>query len=133
MRIVVEHAGAERALLIIPQGDAQRIEAEATTGREAIRVRFVGRILTPSDLPESVLTYVVRTQETVILDDALTPNLFSSDSYIAQKGVRSILCLPLAKQAMVVGVLYLEKATPSNGFTPSRLQVPKWMSAQARR
>jgi hypothetical protein len=60
MRTVVEHAGAERALLIIPGGDAQRIEAEATTGREGIKVRFVGRILTPSDPPQSVLTYVVR-------------------------------------------------------------------------
>jgi PAS domain S-box-containing protein len=131
MRIVVEDAGAERALLIIPQGDAQRIEAEATTGREAIKVRFVGRILTPRDLPESVLTYVVRTQETVILDDALTPNLFSSDSYIAQKGVRSILCLPLAKQAMVVGVLYLENAATSHVFTPSRIEMLKLIASQA--
>jgi PAS domain S-box-containing protein len=131
MRIAVENAGAERALLIIPQGDAQRIEAEASTGREAIKVRFVGRILTPSDLPESVLTYVIRTQETVILDDALTPNLFSSDSYIAQKGVRSILCLPLAKQAMVVGVLYLENAATSYAFTRDRVEVLKLLTSQA--
>jgi PAS domain S-box-containing protein len=131
MRKVVEHAGAERALLIIPEGDAQRIEAEATTGREGIKVRFVGRILTPSDLPESVLTYVVRTQETVILDDAITPNLFSSDSYIVQTGARSILCLPLAKQAMVVGVLYLENAATSHVFTPSRIEVLKLVASQA--
>jgi PAS domain S-box-containing protein len=131
MRTVVEHAGAERALLIIPEGDAQRIEAEATTGREGIKVRFVGRILTPSDPPQSVLTYVVRTQETVILDDALTPNLFSSDSYIAQKGVRSILCLPLAKQAMVVGVLYLENAATSYVFTRDRVEVLKLLTSQA--
>ncbi|HTF69847.1 MAG TPA: serine/threonine-protein kinase PknK, partial [Edaphobacter sp.] len=89
MSVVVEHAGAERAVLILPQCDEQRIEAEATTGREGITVRFVGRTLTSSDLPESALKYLLRTQETVILDDALAPNLFSADNYIVQKRVRS--------------------------------------------
>jgi hypothetical protein len=32
MRIAVEHAGAERGLLILLRGDEPRIEAEATTG-----------------------------------------------------------------------------------------------------
>ncbi len=123
MSVVVEHAGAERALLILPQDDAQRVEAEATTGREGITVRFVGRTLADSDLSESVLKYVVRTQETVILDDALVPNLFSADNYIVQKRTRSILCLPLVKQTMVVGVLYFENATTSYAFTSDRVEV----------
>ena len=33
MRTAIEHAGAERGLLILPRGDEQRIEAEATTER----------------------------------------------------------------------------------------------------
>ena len=32
MRIAVEHAGAERGLLILLRGDEPQIEAEATTG-----------------------------------------------------------------------------------------------------
>ncbi|WP_213805173.1 sigma 54-interacting transcriptional regulator [Granulicella sp. dw_53] len=131
MRSVVEHAGAERALLIIPQGDTRRIEAEATTSREGITVRLVGKAVTSSDLPESILKYVVRTQETVILDDALAANLFSSDSYIAQRRVRSILCLPLIKQAMVVGILHLESSTTSYAFTPDRIEVLKLLTSQA--
>jgi PAS domain S-box-containing protein len=131
MRIAVEHAGAERALLILPQGDAQRIEAEATTSLEGITVRFVGRSLTPAELPESVVTYVVRAQESVILDDAWAPNLFSNDHHIAQKRVRSLLCLPLVKQSIVVGALYLENATTSHVFTPDRVEVLKLLASQA--
>jgi len=131
MSVVVEHAGAERALLILPQDDAQRVEADATTGREGITVRFIGRTLADSDLPESVLKYVVRTQETVILDDALVPNLFSADNYIVQKRARSILCLPLVKQTIVVGVLYFENATTSYAFTSDRVEVLKLLASQA--
>jgi PAS domain S-box-containing protein len=131
MKIVVEHAGAERALFIVPEGDSHRIEAEAATNREEITVRFIGETATRSQLPESVLKYVARTQESVILDDALATNLFSADEYIAQKQVRSMLCLPLAKQTMVLGALYLENTAASHVFTPSQIEVLKLLASQA--
>jgi PAS domain S-box-containing protein len=131
MKIAVEHAGAERALFILLQGNLHRIEAEAVTTREAITVHFVGKTSTPSELPESVLKYVVRTQESVILNDALAPNLFSADDYIAQKRVRSMLCLPLVKQAKVMGALYLENTAASHVFTPSQIEVLKLLAPQA--
>jgi PAS domain S-box-containing protein len=131
MKIAVEHAGAERALLILPQGASQWIEAVAVTNREAIIVHFLGKTATPSDLPESVLKYVFRTQESVILNDALAPNLFSADDYIAQKQVRSMLCLPLVKQAIVMGALYLENTAASHVFTPSQIEVLKLLASQA--
>ena len=34
MRTAIEHAGAERGLLILPRGDDYRIEAEATTSSD---------------------------------------------------------------------------------------------------
>ena len=40
MRTAIEHAGAERGLLILPRGDEQRIEAEATTSGDTIIVRL---------------------------------------------------------------------------------------------
>ena len=38
MRIAVEHAGAERGLLILLRGDEPQIEAEATTGHGRVEV-----------------------------------------------------------------------------------------------
>ncbi len=131
MKIAVEHAGAERALFILPQGDSHRIEAEAVTNRDSITVHFIGKTSTPSDLPESVLKYAVRTRESVILNDVLASNLFSADHYIAQKRVRSMLCLPLVKQAEVMGALYLENTAASHVFTPSQIEVLKLLASQA--
>ena len=77
--------------------------------------------MSPAELPESLLHYVIRTRESVILDDALAQNPFSADEYICQKRARSVLCLPLVKQAKLIGVLYLENNLASHVFTPARI------------
>src|SRR6202035_2322436 len=118
MRIALEHAGAERGLLILFRGDEPRIEAEATTGRGRGDVTLRQTGVAPAELPESVLHYVIRTRESVILDDAAAPTLFSADAYVQQRRPRSVLCLPLVKQAKLMGVLYLENSLTPKAFTP---------------
>ena len=131
MVIAVQHAGAERGLLVLPKGDKQLIEAEATTGRDTVMVRLLGTAATPSELPNSVLQYVIRTQDSIILDDTLTQNPFSADPYIHQKRARSMLCLPLVKQAKLIGMLYLENNLASHVFTPARISLLKLLASQA--
>src|SRR6202047_4825786 len=94
MVIALEHAGAERGLLILPHGEELLIAAEARTGREGIDVQLQGALVPPSELPGSLLHYVIRTQESVILDDASTQNLFSQDEYVRQRRPRYVLWLP---------------------------------------
>jgi GAF domain-containing protein len=52
-----------------------------------------------AELPQSLVRYVMRTHENVILEDALSGNSFSADPYVVQHRARSILCLPLINQA----------------------------------
>src|SRR5713226_130754 len=61
MRTAIEHAGAERGLLILPRGDELRIEAEATTSGDTVTVCLREASVAAAELPESVLHYVVRT------------------------------------------------------------------------
>src|ERR1700738_2422978 len=131
MVIALEHAGAERALLILPHGEKHRIAAEARTGRDGVEVQLQHALVTPSDLPDSLLRYVIRTQESVILDDATVQNLFSEDEYVRRQGPRSIFCLPLMKQATIVGVLYLENKLAPRVFTPKRLAMLEMLASQA--
>jgi PAS domain S-box-containing protein len=131
MRSAIEHAGAERGVLILPLGAEQRIEAEATTGGNTIIVRLREALVTEAATPESIIHYVTRTQESVILDDASTQNPFSGDPYLAQHGTRSMLCLPLINQAKPIGVLYLENNLTPHVFTPSRIAVLKLLASQA--
>jgi C4-dicarboxylate-specific signal transduction histidine kinase len=67
----------------------------------------------------------------VILDDALSPNEFKGDEYFQRARVRSVFCLPLLKQAKLIGVLYLENSLTPNAFTTSRAEVLKLLASQA--
>jgi PAS domain-containing protein len=131
MRVAIEQAGADRGLLVLLEGDAQRIEAEATAGRDRIEVRIHATNVTTSELPVSIIQYVVGTLESVILDDASVHNQFSADHYFSQKRCRSIFCLPLVRQTKLIGVLYLENTFGSHVFTPARASLLKLLASQA--
>jgi PAS domain S-box-containing protein len=131
MHTAMEQAGAERALLIMPSGKEPRIEAEATTSGDTVTVRLVNEAVTELVLPESVLHYVLRTREIVILDDAAAQSPFGVDSYIRQRHARSILCLPLLNRAKLIGVLYLENNLTPRVFAPARISVLKLLASQA--
>jgi PAS domain S-box-containing protein len=129
--IAVEHAGAERGFLILSHGEEFRIAAEARTGCDGVEVELRDALVRPSALPDSLLHYVIRTQESVILDDASTQNLFSQDEYVRQRRPRSVLCLPLVKQAKLIGVVYLENSLVPRVFTPKRLAMLELLASQA--
>src|SRR5208337_4023162 len=131
MRTAIEQAGAERGLLILPRGGEQRIEAEVTTDGDAVIVQLRNQAVSPVLLPESVLHYVVRTRESVILDDAAIESAFAEDSYIRERRARSILCLPLINQTKLAGVLYLENNLARSVFAPARIAVLKLLASQA--
>ncbi|HKB62574.1 MAG TPA: AAA family ATPase, partial [Burkholderiales bacterium] len=77
LRIAVEHAGAERGLLILFQSDEPRTVAEAMSSRDHVEVTLREAAVSPAELPVSMLHYVMRTRQSVILDDALAQNPFS--------------------------------------------------------
>ena len=131
MRTAIEHAGAQRALLILSREGEHRIVAEATTRGDTVIVHLGDEPVTAVVLPETVLHYVLHTQESVILDDAATLNPFSADPYIRSRQARSVLCLPVSNQAKVVGVLYLENNLARRVFAPARVAVLKLLASQA--
>jgi len=131
MRTAIEHAGAERGLLILVRNGELGIEAEATTSRDRIEVAIRHAAITPSDLPQSALHYVTRTQGTVVLDDASIDHVYCKDEYVRGRGSKSVLCLPIVKQKKLVGALYLENDLTPGAFTPERVTVLQLLASQA--
>ena len=131
MRTAIEQAGAVRGLLILPRGLEQRIEAEATTSGDTVIVHLRDEAVGQAVLPESVLQFVVRTRESVILDDAAAQSVFTEDTYIRERRARSILCMPLVNQGKLNGVLYLENNLARSVFAPTRIAVLKLLASQA--
>jgi PAS domain S-box-containing protein len=131
MVIAVEWAGAERGLLFLGRGPKPRVAAEASTCLDKIQVILEQGFMTPPQFPESILRYVVRTRESVILPDASRTNSFSDDKYLQTQRSRSILCLPLVKQGIVSGELYLENNQVVGLFNRDRLTVLELLTSQA--
>ena len=128
MRAALEHAGAVRGLLILLCHDQQRIEAEATTIGDHVVVRREETANCAA--PQSIINYVARTHEFVILDDASGQDRFLADAYFSQHRARSVLCLPLITQGKLVGIMYLENTLASHVFTAKTISVLRLLAAQ---
>jgi PAS domain S-box-containing protein len=131
LRMAIEHAGAERGLLVLLQGTELRVQAEAVTAGCSITISLRDTPITSDQLPEAVVEYAARTQESVILEDASARGNFSNDEYIRKKHARSILCLPLVKQGRLSAVLYLENNLAANVFTAGRIAVLNVLASAA--
>jgi PAS domain S-box-containing protein len=135
MRTALEHAGAERGLLLASHGsengEDQRIEAEASTQGDRIVVEVREARAHGAAFPDSVVQFVMRTQSSVILDDACASGPFVEDVYVRERRARSLLCLPLVNPGKLSGVLYLENNLTPGAFTPSRIAVLKLLASQA--
>lgn len=131
MRTALEHAGAERGLLLLLRGDELRLAAEATTRGDTVIVHLAEQSMAASALPEAIVNYVIRTRDSVLLDDAAAPHAFAADAYLSAQHARSILCVPLLNQAKLTGVLYLENTLTPHVFTPTRRAVLTLLASQA--
>jgi PAS domain S-box-containing protein len=131
LRTAIQHAGAERGVLVLPHGGELSIDAEANTSGSAVTVHLRQAAVSADELPVSVVRYAARTQESVILADAWAQNPFSDDQYIRKQRARSVLCLPLVKQGALVAVLYLENNLAPNVFTPGRIAVLQLLASEA--
>jgi PAS domain S-box-containing protein len=131
LRTALEHAGAERGLLLLPKNAELWIHAEATAQGNSVTTELRDTPIAGAELSESVVRYAARTQEIVILDNASARASFSSEDYIRRKQARSILCLPLIKHGMLIALLYFENNLAPRVFTPARVAVLKLLASEA--
>ena len=122
MKILIENAGAQTGFLILENSGEWAIEAacELNDGEQVCATQVLQSIPTKNYLPESIINYVIRTHECVILSDATRESNFINEPYIQHYQPQSILCLPLLNQNRLVGVLYLENRLAAGAFTPAR-------------
>ena len=131
MKIALQNAGADRGLLILSRHNDFWIEAEGQSNGDEFAVVMRHAPVSGPDCPEALLRYVIRTQKTLILDDASRPDPLCDEDYVHRRHPRSILCLPLMKQAKLTGLLYFENSLATHAFTPDRVAVLELLAAQA--
>jgi predicted ATPase/signal transduction histidine kinase len=133
IQIVIEQAGADVGYVLLLHDDRLVIEVEARVNQanEQLRVQqLTAYVETAQFLPQSILNYVQRTQEVVILDNVMTSDLFLDDQYLIHHQPKSVLCLPIARQSKLISILYLENNLATGAFTQEHLSTLEILSTQ---
>ncbi len=129
VRAAIENAGAQRGVLLLPSGDTLSVAATSSALPESGELPF--HPSADRELPWTILSYVKRTRELVLIGDAAQPHPFLGDEYLARGKARSVLCLPLLRQEQFTGVLYLENNLATHAFSPKRLALLGHLASQA--
>lgn len=127
MKIITENSGAETCALIVDNMIEALYKDQQIDTLCQIPIsecdHFVCR---------SIVEYVSRTQETVIIHDASQDALqFKHHPYIERHKPKSILCMPIVRQQELKGLLYLENNLMCNAFTEQRYQILSFVVSQA--
>ena len=130
MNILIENAGARRGMLILKQDGRLFVEAEGDAQTSEVKALQAIPLETVLDLPLSVIRYVSRTEESIVLDDAARGGEFAGDDYIKAKQPKSLLIMPIINYGKLVGILYLENDLIEGVFTPERLELLTVLASQ---
>jgi len=132
MQVVIENAGAQRGCLLLVNAETLVLAADARVEQNAVCIQLYRQAYdVETTLPTSILNYVRRCQQTVVLADASIPTSFSADPYWVRSPQKSVLCLPILRQAKLVGLLYLEHRLVTAAFTPDRVTVLELLASQS--
>ncbi|HZF54169.1 MAG TPA: AAA family ATPase [Polyangiaceae bacterium] len=130
MRIVLMNSGAERGALILHRNDHLVLEATLSVNPERVEVGINGPLEDRADLPQTLLHYVARTREHIVLADAMSDARFASDPAITALQPKSVLCMPLLHQGRLTGMIYLEHRAVRDVFTAAHVELLGLLASQ---
>src|SRR5690606_29454093 len=136
--VAVENAAASRGHLVLDEGgtlmlvsSAQASDVAGISTATSGELEGRGSLLDEANvLARSIVRYVARTSDGIVLHDASADGRFANDPYLQQHPGISVLCQPLISQGNRLGILYLENDLAEGAFPPDRLRVMSLISAQ---
>ncbi|MBE9115517.1 PAS domain S-box protein [Lusitaniella coriacea LEGE 07157] len=136
LKLVLENAGAQTAYLVLHAQSRNEGEWVIAASGDITKPEFktqqsISLETNPPLLSPAIVRYVLRTQQTLLLNNPAAEGDFTNDAYILQQRPQSILCLPLLNQSNLVGILYLENHLTTNAFTAEHLEILQLLSLQA--
>jgi predicted ATPase/signal transduction histidine kinase len=132
IKLLVNNAGAQEGYLLLNSEDEFLIEAEYNFEEENCTMILNSKNYKESNkLSESIVNYVIKTKENVILNDAENNNMFVNDNYIKMRRPKSILCTPIVYKNKLIGIIYLQNNITANVFQKTRIKIVKLLGTQA--
>nr|CRH04771.1 Putative serine/threonine kinase with two-component sensor domain [Candidatus Magnetococcus massalia] len=132
MGVLLENAGAQRGFLIEYNEGQLSIRAQGEAGDDSCAA---STLTVGSDFgaifPLSLINTALRTDEPLVLNNALESNRFGQDPYIVKNQPKSVMCVLLPSSGKLKSVVYMENNLVHGAFTQKRVEVIKFLAAQA--
>jgi len=130
MKILLQNAGAQRAVLMVKKHDKLFVTAEGTMEDTRVDVHQRVSVEKCNSIPVKLINYVERTCEKVVLRPENNAELFIYSEQWDLQLPKSAICMPMLANGELKGILYLENNLISGAFTADRLQVLQLLSSQ---
>lgn len=126
----MKSAGAEKGYVLLEKDGELCVEVAKEANDQTETINMAAPVEEFEDIPASIIHYVARTRESVVLSDASRFGVFERDAYVKKHHPRSILCVPILYSGLLVGVLYLENNLTTEAFHAERLEFLEMLSSQ---
>jgi len=128
LTITIENAGATKAVLLLDNNNNMQIEAVKDPSRlETLQSLSYEN---SEELPASIINYVIRTKEIVVINNISTDRVFGKDKYLLKKEPKSVLCIPIIYKTKLTGIIYFDNNIATDVFTQDRVNVLNILSTQ---
>ena len=130
LNIILENTGAQYAIVLLKDENKYFVEATASYKSNRVEVMQNIELANYKNIAKNVVNYVIRTKKPLIIDDIKNDANFLQEKETINRGVKSILCLPLILHNSIKGIIYLENNSISGIFSKNKMNLLKHLSGQ---
>lgn len=117
MVMLLRVSGSTRVVIeyVTPNGDLQRLGASSL-------LHHIENHPDEDNIPVSMVLLAHRSQNTLVVDDLLTDRKLGDTTALRERGVQSLLILPVTVRDQLSLIIYLENTFASHWYTPERIR-----------
>jgi len=126
MKLIMEVSGAKKGFYLEKKDDfVVRVSINIDKQEEDKK-----EILQENNLPMTVINYVARTQQDLLLSQAYKEYPYASDGYIKNQQINSILCFPIINKTSLRAIIYLEHQVSNHIFSKDKVEILNILASQ---
>ncbi len=131
LHIILENAGAQTGCILLEREGYLFVEVSDSDQQDYAIFEELHPVKKHCQVPLSIVNYVARTQEPLVLSDVTQETLYQFDTYIQNYQPKSVMCAPIVYQGKSIGIVYLENKLVTGAFTREGLTLLEMLTAQA--
>ena len=121
---VISLTGADKGMIVVAEGTDLSVRVARNLRKQNIQNAL-------GQLSDSIIEKVVRTQQPLIVSDALHDTEWNSSQSVVNLNLCSVMAAPLMSRGSLLGILYVGNDNVVNLFTQEHLELLVIFSAQA--